>query len=165
MTEKRCSACGETKLTSAFHRHPRNQFDHRCKACVSERDKRRVGTRPGRYVYKARPNRKRPPADPVKARANRRAYEARHREERAAARAARRAGFRGSEVDYFLAVRRDPCAYCGADGGTIDHIVPIAKGGDSDHSNVTGACTSCNCTKRETHSLLGFLLRRVAQTS
>lgn len=53
----------------------------------------------------------------------------------------------------------DPCSYCGRAGGTVDHIVPVATGGDGDWQNVAGACLSCNASKSAT-SLLQFLLRR-----
>lgn len=54
---------------------------------------------------------------------------------------------------------RDPCAYCGAPAEGVDHIVPVAAGGDGFASNLTAACHSCNSSKY-TDSLLHFLLRR-----
>lgn len=53
-------------------------------------------------------------------------------------------------------VRRDPCAYCGDPGGTLDHIVPLSAGGDSDWTNLSGACARCNSSKGA-KSLLQFL--------
>jgi hypothetical protein len=49
---------------------------------------------------------------------------------------------------YERMLRHDPCAYCDADGGTIDHIIPRPFGG-SRHSyeNMTGACEHCNRRK------------------
>jgi 5-methylcytosine-specific restriction endonuclease McrA len=41
------------------------------------------------------------------------------------------------------------CAYCG--GGarlTMDHVIPLCKGGAHDPSNVVGACWPCNHSKR-----------------
>ncbi len=32
---------------------------------------------------------------------------------------------------------------------TIDHLVPLARGGDDTSANVATACFRCNCTKRE----------------
>lgn len=41
-----------------------------------------------------------------------------------------------------------PCAYCGAiDDITIDHIVPLSRGGKHEADNLTAACYSCNCSK------------------
>lgn len=52
----------------------------------------------------------------------------------------------------------DPCAYCGGPASAIDHIVPIASGGDDeDGMNLTAACTTCNSKKRA-KPLLSFLL-------
>lgn len=53
----------------------------------------------------------------------------------------------------------DPCSYCGGAAGQIDHIVPLARGGDSSAANLTAACGSCNASKNAT-PLLHFLLRR-----
>lgn len=49
---------------------------------------------------------------------------------------------------YARALRRDPCAYCGEEGGTLDHIVPRSGGGARwDWENWTGACERCNRRK------------------
>jgi len=41
------------------------------------------------------------------------------------------------------------CAYCGTVGKmTMDHVVPLSKGGAHEPFNVVPACTSCNCRKR-----------------
>ena len=54
-------------------------------------------------------------------------------------------------------LRRDPCAYCGGLGGTIDHITPMALGGAKDSiRNWTGACLECNL-KRGPRGLIYFL--------
>jgi 5-methylcytosine-specific restriction endonuclease McrA len=55
--------------------------------------------------------------------------------------------------------RRDPCAFCGGPGGTIDHVVPRSSGGRNVWSNVAGACWQCNHDKAAV-SLLEFLLAR-----
>lgn len=71
-----------------------------------------------------------------------------------------------SHYDAWLAqLRREVCAYCGAPGGTVDHIEPrsrAARGLGSAHSwlNVVGACGRCNQAKRDL-PLLEFLRRRV----
>lgn len=55
----------------------------------------------------------------------------------------------------------DPCCYCGSSvGGTIDHIIPVKRGGTDGWTNLTGACFSCNARKR-TIPLLQFMLRRL----
>jgi 5-methylcytosine-specific restriction endonuclease McrA len=44
---------------------------------------------------------------------------------------------------------QQPCAYCGtqAEHMTIDHIVPLARGGKHELSNLAPACMTCNCSK------------------
>jgi 5-methylcytosine-specific restriction endonuclease McrA len=55
-------------------------------------------------------------------------------------------------------VSSDPCSYCGGQSSVIDHILPIARGGNSDWDNLTAACRPCNAAK---HSLgvVAFMLR------
>lgn len=44
----------------------------------------------------------------------------------------------------------DRCYYCGRKGKlTLDHFVPLAKGGDHCVSNLVFACSSCNSRKRD----------------
>ena len=44
------------------------------------------------------------------------------------------------------------CAYCqgtfAADELTMDHVVPLARGGRSTRGNVVPCCKACNATKR-----------------
>lgn len=63
--------------------------------------------------------------------------------------------------DYVRILSADPCAYCGATSTSIDHIVPIVAGGDSDWLNLTASCATCNPSKGPL-PLLQFLLRRAA---
>ena len=40
------------------------------------------------------------------------------------------------------------CVYCGQDGTTVDHIIPIHKGGDPvNMDNLVCACRRCNSSK------------------
>ena len=43
------------------------------------------------------------------------------------------------------------CAYCGVEGIglTIDHVVPLSKGGTCYIDNIVPACLSCNSKKRD----------------
>lgn len=58
---------------------------------------------------------------------------------------------------YRTVLRADPCAYCGGQGGTIDHVQPIAYGGADHWENLTGACAVCNGAK-SARGLLWFLV-------
>jgi 5-methylcytosine-specific restriction endonuclease McrA len=41
------------------------------------------------------------------------------------------------------------CAYCGQEATTVDHIIPISKGGVDHESNLTSACMTCNFGKKD----------------
>ena len=49
-------------------------------------------------------------------------------------------------------LRRGVCHYCGkkvgAENLTMDHVIPVARGGKSTRSNVVPACLDCNQSKR-----------------
>ena len=41
-----------------------------------------------------------------------------------------------------------PCVYCGStDRVTIDHVVPLSRGGKHEADNLAPACLPCNCSK------------------
>lgn len=52
------------------------------------------------------------------------------------------------------------CAYCGEAGSTVDHIVPLAKGGANVPENTVCSCLSCNMrkTNRPVHEFLNEML-------
>lgn len=64
---------------------------------------------------------------------------------------------RDAHRSYAEVVAGDPCAYCGGVTEQIDHIVPLARGGEDEWTNLAGACTSCNSRKWATPLLL-FLI-------
>lgn len=46
-------------------------------------------------------------------------------------------------------MRRDrhTCAYCGRRGSTVEHLLPVSRGGQSTWSNTVVACLACNTRK------------------
>lgn len=58
-------------------------------------------------------------------------------------------------------IRRDPCSFCGAPGGTLDHITPqkLRLPHTHDWTNYAGACECCN-GKKANQPLLQFLGKR-----
>lgn len=64
-------------------------------------------------------------------------------------------------------LRLDPCAYCGREGGTVDHIEPRTplidyrgiSGSPHSWTNLTGACDRCNSSKGHKNLLLWFRSR------
>lgn len=68
------------------------------------------------------------------------------------------------EAMAWIASLSDPlCAYCGAPATTIDHILPVTKGGTGELANLAPACRSCNSAKGN-RSLAEFLQRRTKET-
>lgn len=48
------------------------------------------------------------------------------------------------------AAHKHRCAYCGKRRPlTMDHVIPLSKGGPHTASNIVPACRSCNCSKRD----------------
>ncbi|NBW17882.1 MAG: HNH endonuclease, partial [Caulobacteraceae bacterium] len=41
------------------------------------------------------------------------------------------------------------CHYCGLEANTVDHLIPISKGGTDEATNMVAACTQCNSGKRD----------------
>ncbi len=41
------------------------------------------------------------------------------------------------------------CYYCGQEANSVDHIIPISKGGISNEDNMIAACLRCNSGKRD----------------
>jgi len=39
------------------------------------------------------------------------------------------------------------CQYCGNDADTVDHVVPISKGGTDEPDNLVASCKRCNFRK------------------
>lgn len=112
--------------------------------------------------------------DPGRRRAVEQAYRDRHPERRResikrcrsrpgyrqAERSARRAGdiITPEARDYVTVLMGDPCGYCGAPAVQVDHITPVALGGDGSWENLTAACADCN-RRKSAQSLLSYLVR------
>ncbi len=48
----------------------------------------------------------------------------------------------------YAAVRSSgPCVYCGSPAESVDHVVPLNRGGWEHESNLAPACGSCNGSK------------------
>jgi len=41
------------------------------------------------------------------------------------------------------------CYWCGMDADTVDHIIPVAKGGLDIDDNLVAACRKCNFSKQD----------------
>ena len=65
------------------------------------------------------------------------------------------------EYQYMADAMLNICPYCNKkmSGYVIDHIYPVAKGGNDSHDNLTPCCKKCNNQKKDL-SLLVFLATR-----
>lgn len=183
---KRCTQCGETKPAEAFYRrkaeckHCSIERAQRWNAANPERVKAtRVRNAESRKAANRRQwqERKNDPAVREAARERARKWRETNRERHRAystqwqqdnreqyrrnmrdSMRRRRVGRDDLAAEYADVLRGDPCSYCEAPCEHIDHIVPVAKGGPNDWSNLTAACTACNSQKR-TISMLEFMRR------
>jgi 5-methylcytosine-specific restriction endonuclease McrA len=57
------------------------------------------------------------------------------------------------------------CYYCGQEANTVDHIVPVSKGGISAEENMIAACHRCNSGKRDRIAPGSFLRERGKPTT
>jgi len=72
-------------------------------------------------------------------------------------------------TEQLVELLQKPCVYCGKKSEHIDHIIPLAKGGLHDITNVIGACGRCNKQKGAKHlsewlTYLGEINGRTSRT-
>lgn len=172
---KTCCRCKQTKSRSDFnlHRSGADGLQSRCRDCErivrrayyeknKDREIARVSvwhktTEKGKanrvlYGTSKQPNRKRTSVyvpikdlDPVALQ--------RQRIKSARGRLRRRAAWKNAEKLFVSSkelarLYAQPCYYCGSvDRITIDHVVPLARGGRHSIGNLISACHKCNSTK------------------
>jgi 5-methylcytosine-specific restriction endonuclease McrA len=63
--------------------------------------------------------------------------------------------------------RRRFCAHCGtANNLTIDHIIPLAKGGANEVHNLQMLCEPCNAEKADSHPYMAAdILEKINSTA
>ena len=65
-------------------------------------------------------------------------------------------GHKRYQSAYYQRVRKEvldreywTCHYCGQEATTVDHVIPISKGGTDEAQNMVAACNPCNSGKRD----------------
>ena len=167
MSEKKCTECGLMKSVSEFSRNIAHAdgLQSQCKVCCAAYSRQYRNTH-GREITAQREVYYE--ANREKELARRKRYYEAHREEGTACmkrwrevnpekhaaqtqrRRARKAGATVEPFDERLVWERDgrECAYCGStENLTLDHIVPLAKGGAHSPDNLCVLCKSCNSSK------------------
>ena len=157
---KRCSLCGETKDMAEFHRN-RTVPDGRmrwCKECeASHRHTLKGRITKSRYAQR-RYARRGAGRESDLAACRRYAMTESGRQSmirRSHTRRARKAqvgGILTLTVLNLVSLQGGVCVYCDQPftderPPTIDHVIPISRGGMNDDSNVVAACRSCNSSK------------------
>lgn len=156
MTKKVCSRCREELPIAEFHRGTGSgQRQNYCKTCMKAKARARL-SRP--EVAEANRQRAREwgRANRPRQAEGRRRHRSRHPEAQrlyTARLRARRAGVASTltvqEWQEIVGRFEARCAYCPAPFETIDHVVPLTKGGANEASNVVPACKSCNSAKQD----------------
>lgn len=140
VTEQTCTACNKTKPADQFYKEARykNGLMTRCKPCHTAQT---IATRTREQVNAAALRWRRRNPDKVRE-ANRRIKAMRRRNERR----------RWTPADWDALVSRfnGCCAYCGEKKDlTLDHVVPVSRGGRHAAGNFLPACLSCNSSKSD----------------
>lgn len=168
-THRRCSKCSETKPIESFYRN-RNSRGGRlasCKVCQNAATRECREKNPGYLESKRRWRRE----NPEKVRAHKRAEYARDAEKikarvqrwrhakpdmhrannlrrRALECSAAGAGYTTSQhIEMRFAMWGGKCRYCGCVASSVDHRIPLVRGGSHWPANLVPCCTSCNSKK------------------
>jgi 5-methylcytosine-specific restriction endonuclease McrA len=168
---KICKGCGEAKPFVEFSRHKlgKDGLRPRCKACCKiENDAWRSGRREQNRAVNAAWRKR----NIERARSYNRSWNKSHRDrcDAATERWRRRNPWlvraqkqrhrvlkRNAVGSSYATVQRiaarlayfsDVCVYCGSVADTIDHRIPLCRGGTNFPANLVAACRSCNSRKR-----------------
>lgn len=155
----RCSKCGRILPVESFHRSSdrASGLAPQCRECVKERVDRWAENNADRRRLNAKRYRDANPEVAKRAMVKYRKTEraARKARQYVAARRARKKAQFVEDVDSRVVYKRDKgiCGICGdlvaRDNFHVDHIVPLARGGEHSYANVQVAHPGCNCRKRD----------------
>jgi hypothetical protein len=139
-THQICTKCLDTKTIEDFYKDPRsrNGYMRKCKNCHNKICSANNKKRPEATKAAAAKWRKN---NPDKIKILNSATKSRRRK-------SERKLFSRKDWLYILRQYRSCCAYCGGAGDlTMDHVVPLIRGGRHSVGNIVPACRSCNSSK------------------
>jgi 5-methylcytosine-specific restriction endonuclease McrA len=81
-----------------------------------------------------------------------------------------RSGTRARKMAHRMKIEQPWCTYCGSPATkgndlTIDHIVPLSRGGTNRRENLTVACFKCNRAKSDGVSAVDAITRTASEKS
>ena len=181
---KECAKCKQSKDESLFYKNSskKDGLQSYCKECVKENDRKRVITGENKERSKAYYHKKKEDKEytlkendrkmiwkhqniDLNREINKRHYREnklqyynsnmkRRKTERSLAPLSQ------EDWDFSLKHFNYECAYCGFSGGvTVDHVIPISRGGTNDRKNIVPACSKCNSSKRD-REVMGWYEKR-----
>lgn len=149
---KKCTLCLQTKPLSSFHKDlsSADRLTQRCATCRNIlQNAYRIDKQENAWTSK-----KRPTQTPEDKRLRDNAY----RRKRNALLVFANATSRAKRFESFIGVftkkeinrlYKSPCTYCGSyDKISLDHVMPLARGGRHTKGNIVPACFSCNSSKK-----------------
>lgn len=168
-TEKACSKCGEVKSLEQFYKNKNGKFGRKsiCGSCCADYQRKMREDEPLRaksYGARWRANNREYTIEKSRAdyEANPAAAKARWHKRRALLKGAD--GTHSAEdVERINAAQCFECVYCGASTATkksVDHIIPLSRGGSNWPDNIQILCPRCNRAKWDrTDEEFRFLLK------
>lgn len=135
---KVCNDCDDWRPLAKFARHPDMAGGVRA-TCTTCEGRQRYAKHRERCIALVRAYQKR---HPERHRLRKRAAQRRRH-----GRAVAGPGVSTGQLRRMISAYEGRCVYCGADADTIDHVLPLSRGGLHEIDNLVPACASCNFEK------------------
>lgn len=147
---RECRSCLEKKPLNEFRFLKGRWYTHKCRGClyiesITGPDRAEVKSPRRKAYYKA--NSEREKAGVKKWVSENRQAKTSHNRKRAL-RLLELAPIKQKDWERVLREQGSNCLKCGSSSVTVDHIVPISKGGTNEYDNLQPLCSSCNAKKR-----------------
>jgi 5-methylcytosine-specific restriction endonuclease McrA len=142
---RKCNKCRSTKLLDEFVKSKRGKdgYTGHCKEC----EKLRKADCNTKYYQKPTAIRKHRKRMRVWYQNNKKLVTMRNKNRKYLIRSGG-SGVTNQQWDSILKKYNHRCAYCGVQGNmTMDHVIPLSRGGKHSPSNVVPACPECNDKK------------------